>query len=964
MTTRFAWLAVLIFFAGSARADQSEDLRQAVHDFESGAYRRAADLAAELLGGSLAPADRALAQTLLLRSSWALGDTATADRVDSELAQNTTEAAQEILHARSEYAFDRGRRDDSEQFARAALAQDPADAHARFLLARALMEKGARAEARDLAKLDGLEGGDLPQDSDRLLDMGRLLGAVGSLEAAARCGVYAEQARKNEKRPTTEALLLLGDLYRQARSMNGDEPRAFSTYREALQQNPNLVSAKVGRALLDLYIWETDAGEKEIDGALAINPNSVEALTAKAWLRVVDGRYRDAIAQLDKALEVNPAAKRARATRAAALYLRGDRAAFDAEVARVLELDPTWGELYQIIGDALSIHVRLAEAVPFQKKAVELDPSLGMAFVSLGRDLCFAGDEKSGREALEHSLEIDPFPHPWRANILVVLDTLDRDFVDSVSDHYRFRLHVDEKPILGPRLEQAFESDRVRLQKKYGWLPAGKVLVEAFPVHEDFSVRSVGFMGLGALGVCFGDLVTLLSPRAMRGQFVWRRTALHEQTHVFTLGRSKSRIPRWLGEGLSVFEERDAVAGWNRDQEGDLYQAYWNGQIIPLREFNAAFRGPRILFAYYQGGLWAEFVVARYGFDKILAMLDAYATDLEDSDVIQKVFAKSPEDMDAEFRDYLFETRLKNLKMQVFWSSEKRGQFRERLRKNPNDVEAMAELAQAHRQTGNAVDCDVLLEKVLKKDPTNVSALRLAARRSLDRGRTDLAKQHIETAFANGGQEYFAAMDLAKIDTDAKDFAGAKRALEIAIECYPHEVGSGSPYLALAQILAADDAAAATEVLRRYVALDENTIKYRVEVATWDAAHGKSDEALALLREAEDIDPFIRDVYRRQADACRALNKPGDAITALRSALLVDPRLAPSYTPRPGPEEQEQKDAAREKDEQERADILVEIAELELAADDRAAATRDLDAALSLRPGHERAQQLRQTLNR
>ena len=64
--------------------------------------------------------------------------------------------------------------------------------------------------------------------------------------------------------------------------------------------------------------------------------------------------------------------------------------------------------------------------------------------------------------------------------------------------------------------------------------------------HDDFAVRTAGLPGLiGALGVCFGRVVTMDSPHARPGDFQWEATLWHELTHVITLQMSNSRVPRW-----------------------------------------------------------------------------------------------------------------------------------------------------------------------------------------------------------------------------------------------------------------------------------------------------------------------------------------------------------------------------------------------------------------------------------
>ena len=70
-------------------------------------------------------------------------------------------------------------------------------------------------------------------------------------------------------------------------------------------------------------------------------------------------------------------------------------------------------------------------------------------------------------------------------------------------------------------------------------------------------MRNLGLPGLvGALGACFGRVVSMDSPQAKApGTFSWQATLWHELAHVVTLQMSNQRVPRWLTEGISVYEE-------------------------------------------------------------------------------------------------------------------------------------------------------------------------------------------------------------------------------------------------------------------------------------------------------------------------------------------------------------------------------------------------------------------------
>ncbi|MDH5309436.1 MAG: hypothetical protein OEY08_05700, partial [Gammaproteobacteria bacterium] len=81
-------------------------------------------------------------------------------------------------------------------------------------------------------------------------------------------------------------------------------------------------------------------------------------------------------------------------------------------------------------------------------------------------------------------------------------------------------------------------------------------IIEMYPDHEDFAVRTAGMPGLGILGATFGYVIAMDSPSARStDEFQWGTTLWHELAHVFTLEATGHLVPRWFSEGVSVLEE-------------------------------------------------------------------------------------------------------------------------------------------------------------------------------------------------------------------------------------------------------------------------------------------------------------------------------------------------------------------------------------------------------------------------
>ena len=138
-----------------------------------------------------------------------------------------------------------------------------------------------------------------------------------------------------------------------------------------------------------------------------------------------------------------------------------------------------------------------------------------------------------------------------------MLDSLDK-FDTTTDGNIVFKSHPSETAVMREYVAPLAQQALAIFSEKYKFTPKGPILIEMFPKHDDFAVRTVGLPGMiGALGACFGRVVTLDSPKARPpGDFNWAPTLWHELAHVMTLQLSKQRVPRWLTEGISTYEEK------------------------------------------------------------------------------------------------------------------------------------------------------------------------------------------------------------------------------------------------------------------------------------------------------------------------------------------------------------------------------------------------------------------------
>lgn len=445
---------------------------------------------------------------------------------------------------------------------------------------------------------------------------------------------------------------LWGDLFREKYNV----AEAQRSYAEVLKQNENYVPALVGMAIIE----GGQAAHSFLDSALKINPRSVSALVARAALLSEDERFAEAVHCLEQALHINPESIDAMAILAAIAFLKDDDETLQRFEKQVATLSPDNGEFYARIAEICGRSYRFDKAVEMAQKAVALNGRLWNGHTVLGMNLLRQGEEKKALYHLEEGFRGDPF-NVRAMNLLNVLDVLD-GFETRTTEHFVVRLHPSEANVLWPYLKPLLDESWTKLTAKYDFIPRGPILIELFSEYEDFAVRTSGLPEIGhLLGVCFGSVITLSSPRGHKppGTINWQEVVWHEFAHVITLQMTRNNIPRWLSEGVSVFEEKNGRPEWGRRQEIELIKAVQEHRIIGLSDLNESFSQAKSLadldFAYYQASLLVEFIVEHYGFEMLKTLIHSFADQADMSDAFKEVFAVPLAEVEGQFISWINE---------------------------------------------------------------------------------------------------------------------------------------------------------------------------------------------------------------------------------------------------------------------------------------------------------------------
>ena len=691
-----------------------------------------------------------------------------------------------------------------------------------------------------------------------------------------------------------EAYVSLGDLYfevyREAAGFKSGE----SEYQRALRQCGEVEGALLGlyRSRKDNYLLDYSKTQTYLQRALELNPLSARALRLKAATRIDNRNFEGAYDLLKRSLAINPKDKETLAEMAAACHFTYRSKEEKEYRDRALKVDSGFTHLDTILGSHQISLYRFEDALIPLQRANAAKPGDYETLLALGRALLHTGRGKAAEKVLEESQAVRPgWVDPWRENQLFLQKRINDQYRIHEEGNFSYVLHPSQEGVMGPYLKKIYEDSWRELGAKYGVFPDCKVRVECFERFGDFSVRTIGYKGFGALGACFGCLITSVSPVApeLRSQFSWRVTARHEFSHVLHLKLSNARVPRWLTEGMAVYEEIAMDPANDRRMERELHTALRNNSIFPLTELNSAFRSSKILFGYYQGGLIVRFLAQEYGFDKLVALVKAYAQDKSTAQIFKEVLGLEAKTFDARFRSYV-EGMVGKLLLSPMVEEATMNRLLLHVAKNPSDIQGRLMLAAGFVQRRNFVDAGTQLGALRKLDSENGTAFLIRAKMAMLRKDPKEARQLLKTGFAAGGDDFDSRMLHASLLLQAGRKQDALAELRAAEACWPTcpTPGSGSPFLGQAKILAdMGKKAEAARLMTRYIKLHGQDYSVRRQLAAYYRETGDADNELAQLEAARDVDPFDRELHGRMASLYKTAGRLADAAFCLRMALAT-----------------------------------------------------------------------------
>jgi len=612
-----------------------------------------------------------------------------------------------------------------------------------------------------------------------------------------------------------------------------DAKIAAESYRAALAADPTWVGAHFGlaRAFGD---DDPAAAKTAFEAGQRLAPDHPDVWLTLAQRAIEVDDLTATAEALDKLARVRQNSMDEAALRVALAFESKDPAALPAAFKRVDEIDPRSARGLRAAGQQAAHRYRFDEAAEFGRQAVARDPEDAAARSELGLYLLRTGDEKTAREELDTSFKLDNSDRVTY-NLLLMLDSLEK-FEVVADDTLTYKFPPQDAAVLKPYALPLGREAMKTFTERYGFTPKGPILIEMFDKHDDFAVRTVGLMGLtGALGACFGRVVTMDAPRARpQIDFSWQATQWHELAHVFTLQLSNYRVPRWLTEGISVYEEYRRNPAWGRETALEFGAALAKGKTFGVKGLSDAFKNPEnFSLAYFEASLVVEHLENISGTAGLRRLLRAYADGANETEAFALAFGTNLDAVETSYKAFI---------------EQRYGALRDAMKAPPSQV-----------------------------DPADVEGLKTRA------------------AAAPGN--FISQITLGQALFKAGDRAGARTALERAAQLAPQAQGDGSPRAILAQIAVAEgDEPRARRELRALLAHDHTNVDAARQLATLAAGQSVDDHDFAL-RLITYLDPHDAAAHGQLGRRLLAQSKFAEALVEFQATLALGPaNLAEAHT--------------------------------------------------------------------
>jgi tetratricopeptide (TPR) repeat protein len=656
-----------------------------------------------------------------------------------------------------------------------------------------------------------------------------ILGLIDALDGRDAREILDERFEKAKLRSRTsrEPWLAIGQL-----ALNKhDDSLAADNFKAALElfpDDPDFTSG-LARAIASS---DRPTAMLGIEAALKANPKHVPSILFQVDGLIDAEQYDAAIELLDRVHAIDSLEPEAWAYKAVIAHLtndlRGETIYRDKSLARWTS-NP---RIDHLIGRKLSQHYRFREGAAYQRKSLALKANFAPAQRQLADDLLRLGEEVEGWELAHEAYDSDSY-NVATYNLLELHDELGK-FTTLQDDAFTLRMETVESKLYGAEVLTLLHRAKQTLSSKYGLELNDRVTVEVFPNEDDFAVRTFGMPAVsGYLGVCFGRVITANSPASRReNPSNWEAVLWHEFCHVVTLELTQNKIPRWLSEGISVYEELQENASWGQRMDPRYREHILNDGLTPLSELSSAFMRPEsgwhLQFAYFESALAVDFLVQSFGIESLRAVLGDLKSGLPVNVALDRR-CDALSELETRFAEFA-KKQAESLAPDVDWEK-------------PDLEKLLAEN-------------DGSLEAWVKEHPKN----------------------------------FVGQMALAQQQLAAKKWGDAESTLRQLIKIYPTYIGGDNAYERLASVYQKlDRPLDERNILEQFAAISDDAVpanlrlvELQTEASDWTALEQTAARLFA-------IDPLLEQPHSTRAVVAEERKQPAIAARALGRLLLLEP---------------------------------------------------------------------------
>jgi predicted metallopeptidase len=224
------------------------------------------------------------------------------------------------------------------------------------------------------------------------------------------------------------------------------------------------------------------------------------------------------------------------------------------------------------------------------------------------------------------------------------------------TSHFVFYFHEKEHGIAASLAAQA-ERIRGEIVEDLG-LDFDEVTTVylAHSLKEYAEIQPRGWVPTWSAAVAYPslNLIIMKSPRVMKGGHMdLDKVFKHELTHI-AVGRAfrgREEVPRWLDEGLAMYESRE----WSFSRVSSMTKAVLTDSLIPLSEITSSFprEVARAELAYSQSFYLISFLVSKFGKEDFHRFIREYTRGGDLKGILLKVYGIGWDDFEEEWKGYL-----------------------------------------------------------------------------------------------------------------------------------------------------------------------------------------------------------------------------------------------------------------------------------------------------------------------